>query len=80
MKYTKSYDTEDSLVVLFDEKGAYIGHYTFGSEQFYEDYAAGSIMEEGNGRANSITIPKINLILQVCALSIGVTTQNHMTV
>ena len=45
MKYKKSYDTEDSLVVLFDEKGAFIGYYQFMSEQFYEDYVTKNIMQ-----------------------------------
>ena len=35
MKYKKSYDTEDSLVVLFDEKGAFIGYYQFMSESSF---------------------------------------------
>jgi len=48
MKYTKSYDKEDSLVVLFDDKGAYIGYYRFSSEQFYEDYVTRDVISGGD--------------------------------
>jgi len=48
LRYSKTYDMEQSLVILFDEKGAYIGHYKFESEQFYEDYATKNIMQGGN--------------------------------
>ena len=41
---TQSYDKEESLVVLFDERGEYISQYTFDSEMFYEDYATKNIM------------------------------------
>jgi len=48
MKYKKSYDKEDSFVVMFDEKGAYIGYYTFVSEQFYEDYVTRDVISGGD--------------------------------
>jgi len=48
MKYKKSYDKVDSFVVMFDEKGAYIGYYTFVSEQFYEDYVTRDVISGGD--------------------------------
>ena len=47
-KYTKSYDAEESLVVIFDEKGTFIGFYKFVSLQFYEDYATRDVMTGGD--------------------------------
>ena len=48
MKYKKSYDKEDSLVVMFDERGAYIGYYQFTSEAFYEDYVTRDVISGGD--------------------------------
>ena len=64
MKYKKSYDKEDSLVVLFDEKGAYIGYYIFSSEQFYEDYSTRSVMfmEGRNEGGRNTSMPKMTLL------------------
>ena len=69
LKYTKSYDKEESLVVLFDERGEYISQYTFDSEMFYEDYATKNIMtgEDHLGRRDlteygiNMSLPKMNL-------------------
>jgi hypothetical protein len=38
ISYKKSYDKEESLVVLFDQNGEFLTHYRFGTDQFYEDY------------------------------------------
>ena len=48
LKYTKSYDMECSVVIVFNEKGEYISQYTFASEMFYEDYATKNIMQGGD--------------------------------
>ena len=44
LSYTKSFDKEATLVILFDENGSYIGHYSFSSVQFYEDYVTKDVM------------------------------------
>lgn len=61
MNYTKSYDKEESFVVLFDVKGAFIGYYRFCSHQFYEDYVTKNIMQGGNGDLNT-SMPKMTLL------------------
>ncbi|KAL9189342.1 hypothetical protein ACHAXT_011832 [Thalassiosira profunda] len=53
LRYQKDYDTEMSVVALFDENGAYVGNYGFGSEQFYEDYATKDVMTGGGRCFNS---------------------------
>ena len=72
MKYKKSYDMEYSFVVIFDEKGAYIGYYMFNSEQFYEDYVTRDVVSGGdhlgrgrviNSRGDTNTsMPKMTLL------------------
>ena len=67
LSYEKSYDKENSLVILFDGGGAYIGHYSFSNSQFYEDYHTEDIMT-GNGERvfnsrgdTNTSMPKISL-------------------
>jgi len=72
LKYTKSYDKEDSLVVLFDYKGAFIGYYRFSSEQFYEDYVTRDVVSGGdhlgtrsrvfNSGSINTSMPKMTLL------------------
>lgn len=66
LRYERSYDKEESLVVYFDDTGAFVGCYEFSSEQFYEDYATKQIMLgerrcfNSDGASNT-SMPKIVL-------------------
>ena len=53
LQYEKSYDEEKSLVVVFDEKGAFICHYVFSSDKFYEDYVTRDIVSAGEHSSRS---------------------------
>ena len=80
MSYEKTYDTEQSFVVLFDEKGGYIGYYTFSSIMFYEDYSNKVSCKELVPVSTLLQCLKLSSNRQVSAVLIGISTRNDMTI